>query len=81
MKTDYQKITDKLNEIGAKLHDFTTNENDETEADMQIDFWNLSGTGLIVLGYLDGRCGLYTLVGKDGDSVDKDLEYIEDIAK
>lgn len=79
-KTDDEKVKEKLSEIGAELLEVVSNETAESEADMEINFWNVRGKGLIVINHLDGRCGLYSFAGADGDAVERDLAFIENLA-
>jgi hypothetical protein len=80
MTNDFEIITEALKENGAILLHELENENGEFEGIQQVDFYNLNGKGLIVCGYDDGTYGIYKLVGENGDSVEKDLEFIKLLA-
>lgn len=81
MPSNYDLVTKKLGEVGANFLESLNNADDEFEADLHLELWNVHGTGLIVAAYDNGNCGLYKFVGLDGDPVEKDLEFIEKLAK
>ena len=77
---DYLQVQEKLFEVGATFHEVLRNFGDYEEHDLEARFYNVNGKGLIVCIYNDGKCGLYTLVGKDGEPVENDLAFIERFA-
>lgn len=76
-KTDFERVEEKLKEVGAELKGNTMVEDNETE--FALDFWNVAGRSLIVWSDADGNCGLYSFVGVPGDPVERDLEFIENL--
>jgi hypothetical protein len=74
-------LEEALSNAGAELLFTLNNETPELEADMEADFWELNGTGLIVCNYDDGTYGMYQFVGKHGDPIEKDLAVIKRIAE
>lgn len=81
MASNYDLVVKKLAEVGANFHESLNNADDNFEADLHLELWEVHGRGLIVAAHDDGRCGLYQFVGLDGDPVEEDLKFIERFAK
>jgi hypothetical protein len=78
-KTDYQKVTEKLREVGADWLGSMTTEDDN--GNVYLDRWMIGEAYLIVVADQFGECGLYQFVGIHRDPVENDLEFIEKLAR
>ncbi len=81
MKTDTEKVHDALHGVGGALLDVATMREEGEMADVEVQFWQIGNKGIILCAYEDGNCGLYHLVGNDGDPVEKDLEFVAELNK
>lgn len=82
MKSDYEKLTDKLNEVGAECCSVGFTEDANFENRFDVELWDVGGKALILLENEEtNECGLYLFVGNNGDLVENDLEFIEKLAK
>lgn len=81
IKTDYEKVSEKLVAVGAGLQQRFENSTEDFEANSQVDFWNLNGKALIVVSHDDGDCGIYPFRGQDGEPIENDLAFIDLLAK
>lgn len=83
MKTDFDQVHEKLTDLGAELFDRMDNGTKVLPPTIRIHLYDVHNRGLVVCSYPgDGdSVGLYTFVGKDGDPVENDLEFIEQFVK
>lgn len=81
METDYEKIAQKLRQLGGMCLEIFDNADAEFEADKTVELWNLHGEAILLMTYENEDYGLYHFVGDEGDPLEKDLQFLEKLAR